>query len=113
MVDRHGGAGLSAPLFFVSVWIERQVGRRVLVDAAPEAIRRWSWWANGWSYAGLVLFWVGVGVKWAYRRAYQSSELRQQTLDPWLHYYNHHRPHAALGRLPPAARVNNVLSTDS
>lgn len=36
----------------------------VLVDAAPEAIRRWSWWVNGWSYAGLVLFWVGVGVKW-------------------------------------------------
>jgi hypothetical protein len=62
------GAGLSVPLFFVSVWIERRVGRRVLGEAAPEAIRRWSWWANGWSYAGLVLFWVGVGVKWYLER---------------------------------------------
>jgi transposase InsO family protein len=51
--------------------------------------------------------------EWAYRRAYDSSLLRQQALDPWLHYYNHHRPHSALGGLPPAARVNNVLITDS
>jgi hypothetical protein len=62
------GAGLSVPLFFASVWIERRVGRRVLAGAAPEAVRRWSWWANGWSYAGLVLFWIGVGVKWYLER---------------------------------------------
>jgi len=62
------GAGLSVPLFFVSVWIERRVGRRVLADAATKAIRRWSWWANGWSYAGLVLFWAGLGVKWYLER---------------------------------------------
>jgi hypothetical protein len=56
------------PLFFVTVWIERWVGPRVLVDVAAEAIRRWSWWANEWSYGGLVLFWVGVGVKWYLER---------------------------------------------
>ena len=50
---------------------------------------------------------------WAYGRPYASSALRQHALPSWLHYYNHHRPHAALGGLPPATRVNNVLSTDS
>lgn len=60
---RPGGSawrarGCRCPLFFASVWIERRVGRRVLAGAAAEAIRRWSWWANGWTYAGLVLLWV-------------------------------------------------------
>lgn len=51
--------------------------------------------------------------EWAYRRPYASSEMRQLALDPWLHYYNHHRQHSALSRLPPATRVNNVLSSDT
>ena len=50
---------------------------------------------------------------WAYGRPYASSALRHHALPRWLHYYNHHRPHAALGGLPPATRVNNVLSTDT
>lgn len=35
--------------------------------------------------------------KWAYARVYQSSEERQRALAKWLHYYNYHRPHTALG----------------
>jgi transposase InsO family protein len=50
---------------------------------------------------------------WAYGRIYASSQHRLDALPGWLHYYNHHRPHAALGRLPPASRVNNLMSTDS
>jgi transposase InsO family protein len=50
--------------------------------------------------------------EWAYARPYSSSTKRSAALPRWLHYYNHHRPHAALGGRSPADRVNNVLSTD-
>jgi transposase InsO family protein len=47
--------------------------------------------------------------EWAYARLYRSNEERLQALPKWLHYYNHHRPHTALGGRPPAAlSVNNV-----
>lgn len=51
--------------------------------------------------------------EWAYRFVYQTSQQRMAALPRWLHHYNHHRQHAALGRLPPASRVNNLLSTDT
>jgi transposase InsO family protein len=51
--------------------------------------------------------------EWAYARPYSSSTKRSAALPRWLHYYNHHRPHAALGGRSPADRVNNVLSTDT
>jgi transposase InsO family protein len=49
--------------------------------------------------------------EWAYQRPYASSPLRTAGLDPWLHRYNCHRPHAALGGLPPRSRiaVHNLL----
>lgn len=50
--------------------------------------------------------------EWAYRLAYVSSEQRSQALKAWLHYYNHHRSHSALGGSTPASRLNNVLSRD-
>lgn len=50
---------------------------------------------------------------WAYGRPYASSQQRLDALPSWLHFYNHHRPHAALGRLPPASRVNNLVNTDN
>src|SRR3954454_18014144 len=51
---------------------------------------------------------------WAYGALYRNSSERAAALDGWLHYYNHQRPHSALGRQPPIARVNertNVLGT--
>ena len=51
--------------------------------------------------------------EWAYRFVYQSSQQRQDALPRWLHHYNHHRKHTALGRLPPVSRVNNLSSTDT
>jgi len=51
--------------------------------------------------------------EWAYRLAYQSSEERTQVLKAWLHYYNHHRAHSALGGLTPALMMNNVLGRDN
>jgi transposase InsO family protein len=46
--------------------------------------------------------------EWAYARPYTSESERRAALDPWLHTYNHHRGHTALGGLPPASRVTNL-----
>ena len=46
--------------------------------------------------------------EWAYAHPYHSQAERHAALDPWLHIYNHHRGHTALGGLPPASRVTNL-----
>ncbi|MSQ31512.1 MAG: IS481 family transposase, partial [Dehalococcoidia bacterium] len=43
-----------------------------------------------------------------YVRVYRSERARTQALARWLHEYNHHRNHSALGGLPPLSRVTNV-----
>lgn len=45
---------------------------------------------------------------WAYARHYQSEPERQATLPAWLHFYNHHRAHSAIGGQPPISRLNNL-----
>ena len=51
--------------------------------------------------------------EWAYARPYASSSERCHAIDPWLHHYNHHRPHAGINAATPAARLNNLLGNDS
>jgi transposase InsO family protein len=46
--------------------------------------------------------------EWAYARAYSSEAQRRRRLDNWLHLYNHHRCHTALGGQPPIIRVDNL-----
>ncbi len=46
--------------------------------------------------------------EWAYVRNYRSDTARNRALDRWLHLYNHHRAHTALGGHPPMTRVNNL-----
>jgi transposase InsO family protein len=46
--------------------------------------------------------------EWAYARAYASEAERVAVYPEFLHRYNHHRGHTALGGLPPAARVTNL-----
>ena len=51
---------------------------------------------------------------WAYGALYRNSSERTAALDGWLHHYNHHRRHAALGHKPPITRLhqrNNPLGT--
>ena len=52
--------------------------------------------------------------EWAYARSYQNSYERLFQLDPRLHDYNFHRPHASLKLNTPASRSglnrNNLLS---
>ena len=43
--------------------------------------------------------------EWAYKQAYESSAEREGYLLPWLHDYNHRRPHAALNHKPPVSRL--------
>lgn len=43
--------------------------------------------------------------EWAYAATYQSSDHRHQALGPWLDFYNHRRPHSALGHRTPASRL--------
>jgi transposase InsO family protein len=51
--------------------------------------------------------------EWAYARLYQNSAVRNSHLEPWIHQYNWHRPHASLEQKPPISRsgldVNNLL----
>ena len=47
-------------------------------------------------------------VEWAYVRLYTSEAARTRALTRWLHRYNHHRTHTALGGHPPASRVTNL-----
>ena len=46
--------------------------------------------------------------EWAYVRAYRSEAERSRRFDRWLHDYNHHRGHTALGGLAPIQAVNNL-----
>ncbi|MFJ8910147.1 IS481 family transposase [Amycolatopsis sp. NPDC102389] len=46
--------------------------------------------------------------EWAYARPYHSETERRDAYPVWLHTYNHHRGHTALGGQPPASRVPNL-----
>ena len=45
---------------------------------------------------------------WAFARHYNSESARRNALPAWLHAYNHHRPHTAIGKVPPITRLTNL-----
>ncbi|MBB1025842.1 MULTISPECIES: IS481 family transposase [unclassified Dietzia] len=49
-----------------------------------------------------------LGDGWAYARFYDSTDARNERLPQWLHFYNHHRAHSALGGQPPITRLTNL-----
>jgi transposase InsO family protein len=51
--------------------------------------------------------------EWGYAKAYRTESARRAALTSWLHIYNHHRPHTALGGKPPVTRVTNLLGQNS
>lgn len=52
---------------------------------------------------------IGTLVReWAYARTYVTNAARLAALPTFVDFYNHRRPHTALGGLSPAAVVNNV-----
>jgi transposase InsO family protein len=48
--------------------------------------------------------------EWAYAQPCTSDTARRAAFPAWLHNYNHHRGHTALGGLPPASPVPNLTS---
>jgi transposase InsO family protein len=49
-----------------------------------------------------------LGDGWAYARLYNSTDQRNDALPGWLHFYNHHRVHSAIGGKPPVTRLTNL-----
>ena len=50
--------------------------------------------------------------EWAYARFWRSEAARARALDRFMHRYNHHRHHTAIGG-PPASRVTNLAGHNS
>jgi transposase InsO family protein len=44
--------------------------------------------------------------EWAYAATYRTSQHRTRALPAWIDYYNHQRPHGALGHKTPASRLH-------
>ena len=45
---------------------------------------------------------------WAFKKFYNSESARREALPAWIHDYNHHRPHTAIGRSAPISRLTNL-----
>ena len=45
---------------------------------------------------------------WCFDRFYPTEAARRTALPAWLHHYNHHRPHTAIGRAAPITRLDNL-----
>jgi transposase InsO family protein len=45
---------------------------------------------------------------WAFKKFYSSESARRAALPAWIHEYNHHRPHTAIGGSPPITRLTNL-----
>ena len=50
---------------------------------------------------------------WAFKKFYNSESARLAALPAWVHQYNHHRPHSAVGKAPPITRLNNLAGHHS
>jgi transposase InsO family protein len=45
---------------------------------------------------------------WAFKKFYNSDSARLAALPAWIHQYNHHRPHSAIGKHSPITRLDNL-----
>jgi transposase InsO family protein len=46
--------------------------------------------------------------EWAFARHYPNERTRRSALPAWLHTYNYHRQHSAIGKVPPITRLTNL-----
>ncbi len=45
---------------------------------------------------------------WAFAKFYSSEKARRAALPAFIHAYNHHRPHTAIGKAAPITRLTNL-----
>jgi transposase InsO family protein len=45
---------------------------------------------------------------WAFKKFYSSESARLAALPAWVHEYNHHRPHSAIGKRSPIMGLDNL-----
>ena len=50
---------------------------------------------------------------WAFKKFYNSESARLAALPGWIHEYNHHRPHSAIGKAAPITRLDNLAGHHS
>jgi transposase InsO family protein len=50
---------------------------------------------------------------WAFKKFYNSESARLAALPAWVHTYNHHRPHTAIGKRSPITRLDNLAGHHS
>jgi len=50
---------------------------------------------------------------WAFKTFYPSDAARLAALPSWVHQYNHHRPHSAIGKVAPITRLDNLAGHHS
>jgi transposase InsO family protein len=49
-----------------------------------------------------------MACEWAFTRHYPNELARRSALPAWLHTYNHHRQHSAIGKTAPITRLINL-----
>lgn len=49
-----------------------------------------------------------LATEWAYAHTWHTDQQRTDALPGWIHEYNHHRTHTAIGNKPPITRVTNL-----
>ncbi len=49
-----------------------------------------------------------INQEWAYATSYRGNQARLDALPGWVHAYNYHRPHTALGGHSPIQALNNL-----
>lgn len=50
---------------------------------------------------------------WAFEEFYNSESARLAALPAWVHHYNHHRLHSAIGKSTPITRWDNLAGHHS
>ncbi len=50
---------------------------------------------------------------WAFKKFYSPESARRAALPAWIHEYNHHRPHTAIGKVSPITRLDNLAGHHS
>ena len=77
---------------------------------------------GGWRYLGpyrpqangkIERFHRTLAEGWAFKKFYNSESARLAALPGWVHEYNHHRPHSAIGKATPITRLNNLAGHHS